>query len=57
MNKDTVADCQIIMDEVEGMIRKLRKGKSPGQDGILTEYIFYGGHALGSGIVNCSILS
>lgn len=46
MNEDGIADSEITLDEVTGMIRRLKKGKASGQDGILTEHIYYGGDNL-----------
>ena len=45
-NEDYVLDVPITIEEIEGAIAKLKRGKSSGPDGILPEHIIYGGSAL-----------
>ena len=45
-NEDFVLDVQIKVEEIEGLIKKLKRGKSCGPDGILPEHIIYGGSLL-----------
>ena len=42
-NEDYVLDVPITIEEIEGAIAKLKRGKSSGPDGILLEHIIYGG--------------
>ena len=40
VNEDGTLDCEIVIDEIECMIRRLKKGKSAGKDGEHINYIW-----------------
>ncbi len=43
VNEDFVLNVPITVEETEGVVKKLKWGKSGGPDGILPEHIAYGG--------------
>ena len=43
-------DEEISMDEIERYVRKLKRGKAPGMDGILNEFYREGGHGVIEGL-------
>ena len=45
-NEDFILDVPITVDGIEGVIKLLKRGKSSGPDGILSEHIIYGGLSL-----------
>ena len=45
-NDDQVLNYDISIEEVEGVIKSLKNGKSPGPDGISSEHLKYGGPAI-----------
>ena len=46
MNEDATLDWDISIEEIEAMIRRLKKGKSPGPGGLVAEHIIYGGETI-----------
>ena len=46
MNEDSTLDWDVTVEEIQGMIKKLKKGKSPGPDGMVSEHILFGGGTL-----------
>ena len=46
LNEDSTLDWDVTVEEIQGMIKKLKKGKSPGPDGMVSEHILFGGGTL-----------
>ena len=46
MNEDGTVNHGIVMEEIECMIHRLKKGKAAGKDGICSEHVLYGGEIL-----------
>ena len=43
LNEDDTLDWDITIEEIEAMMRRIKKGKSPGPDGLRAEHILYSG--------------
>ena len=46
MNSDQVLDDEIVMEEIEGAIKRIKRGKRAGRDNICAEHLLYGGELL-----------
>ena len=46
LNEDSTLDWDVTVEEIQGMIKKLKKGKSPGPDGMVLVHILFGGGTL-----------
>ena len=44
--EDLIGELRISLEEVRKAVKKLKKGKSPGVDGITSEMLIYGGEGL-----------
>ena len=42
MNSDQVLDNEIVMEEIESAIKRIKQGKRAGRDNICTEHLLYG---------------
>ena len=51
-NEDFVLNTPIVVEELEGAIKKLKRGKSSGPDGIIPEHILFGGQNLRLWLIN-----
>ena len=45
-NEDLILDCDVTIEEIQGCIRSMKKGKACGPDRILSEHVIYGGDYL-----------
>ena len=46
MNSDQVLDDEIDVEEIEGAVERIERGKSAGRDNICAEHLLYGGELL-----------
>ena len=46
MNSDQVLDDEIVVEEIEGAIKRIKRGKRAGRDNICAEHLLYGGELL-----------
>ena len=46
MNSDQVLDGEVVIEEIEGFIKRIKRGKRPGRDNICAEHLLYGGEIL-----------
>ena len=51
-NEDFVLNTPIVVEELEGAIKKLKRRKSSGSDGIIPEHILFGGQNLRLWLIN-----
>ena len=46
LNSDQVLDDEIVMEEIEGVIKRIKQGKRAGRDNICAKHLLYGGELL-----------
>ena len=46
VNSNQVLDDEIVMEEIESAIKRIKRGKRAGRDNICTEHLLYGGELL-----------
>ena len=47
LNEDSTLDWDVTVEEIQCMIKRLKRGKSTGPDGMVAEHVIYGGSDCG----------